>query len=63
MNKINTYFTIGTIGIICTAILQIILTIYISGPVLEKLFFILYPIFIVILAIGFWKIIKEKRTA
>ena len=63
MKKINPYFTIGTIGIIVTALLHIFMTIYIPGPDLHIAFIILYTVFIVLLAIGFGKILKEQNTA
>ncbi|MEP7237094.1 MAG: hypothetical protein ABI685_04495 [Ferruginibacter sp.] len=61
MNKINSSLTIGTVGIILTAVLQIIMTLFISGNILDIVFFILYPVFIIFLAVGFWKILKEKK--
>lgn len=61
MKKMNAYFTIGTAGVILTGILQIILTIT-AKPGVQVLFFILYPIFIICLYIGFRKIVKEKKT-
>jgi hypothetical protein len=63
MKKINPYFTIGTVGIIVTALLHIFMTIYIPGPDLHIAFIILYPVSIAFLAIGFWKILKEQKTA
>jgi FtsH-binding integral membrane protein len=62
MKKINPYFTIGTVGIIVTALLHIFLTIYIPGTALQITFIILYAVFIAFLAIGFWKILKEQKT-
>lgn len=61
MNKINSSLTIGTVGIILTAVLQMVLTLFISATFLDILFFILYPLFIIFLAVGFWKILKEKK--
>jgi hypothetical protein len=61
MNKINTSFTIGTIGIILTAILQIITTLFHAPVALQMVFYILYPVFIIMLIIGYRKIVKEKN--
>jgi len=62
MKKINPYFSIGTVGIIITALLHIFMTIYIPGPALHITFIILYPVFITFLLIGFWKILKEQKA-
>jgi hypothetical protein len=61
MKKINSSFTIGTLGIIFTAILQILTTLFVSSRGLHVVFYILYPVFIIMLVIGFRKIIKEKN--
>jgi hypothetical protein len=61
MKQINPCFTIGTIGIILTSVLQIITTIYISSAALHIVIYILYPIFVIMLVIGYIKILKEKN--
>jgi hypothetical protein len=60
MQRINTCFTIGTIGIILTSILQIVTTLYVSSPALQMVIYILYPAFVIMLVVGYIKIIKEK---
>jgi hypothetical protein len=59
MNKINYSLTIGTIGILCTSIIQIITTIAISSPGYQFVFYILYPVFLLLLLIGYRKIVNE----
>jgi hypothetical protein len=61
MNKINKSLTIGTIGIILTALLQIITTLFNAPVALQVVFYILYPVFIILLIIGYRKIVKEKN--
>ena len=61
MNKINRSLTIGTLGIILTSILQIIITLFEAPAVLQIIFYILYTIFIILLIIGYRKIVKEKN--
>jgi hypothetical protein len=63
MKKINPYFTIGTLGTIITAILQIITTLLVSSGNFQIMFYILYPAFIIMLLIGYRKIVKEKNLA
>lgn len=60
MKKIHPCFTIGTFGIILTSVLQIVNTIYISSHALQILVYILYPVFVIMLVIGYIKIIREK---
>lgn len=62
MKKINSWFTIGTIGIIITAILHILMTLLIRGNVLQITFLVVYPVFITFLVIGFRKILKEHEN-
>lgn len=62
MKKINSWFTIGTVGIVITAVLHILMTLLISGNALQVTFLILYPVFITFLAIGFRKILKEQEN-
>lgn len=62
MKKINSWFTIGTVGIVVTAVLHILMTLLISGNALQVTFLILYPVFIIFLAIGFRKILKEQEN-
>ena len=61
MNKNIPYFTIGTFGIIVTAMLQICMTLFIIGNAIQVIFLILYVVFIAFLATGFWKLIKDKK--
>jgi hypothetical protein len=63
MSNINRCLLIGTIGIITTAILHIILTLLISAKVTTLVFFIVYPIFIGFLLAGFIKVLKEQKSA
>ncbi len=60
MKKINTCLTIGTFGIILTALLQIIITLYIPSVTLYAGIYILYSVFIIIMIIGYREIVKEK---
>lgn len=61
MKKNIPYFTIGTFGIIVTAILQICMTLFVTGNAIQVPFLILYPVFIAFLASGFWKLVKGPK--
>ena len=52
MKSFNSYYIIGTIGMIATAILHIILSIVVAHPSLHPIFIGLYPTFLTFLIIG-----------
>lgn len=62
MKKDNLYFTIGTFGIVLTAILHICFTILVSENSLQIICVILYPVFIAFLIPAIVKIIKEQKS-
>ena len=61
MKKNIPYFTIGTFGIIVTALLQICITLFIPAIAVQVTFLLLYPVFIAFLATGFWKLVKAQK--
>ena len=61
MKKINPFFLVGTLGILFTAMANILLQAFLPGA--EASFSILYPVFAFILIIGTAVMIKKKEAA
>ncbi len=61
MKKKIPYFTIGTFGIIVTALLQISITLFIPAIAVQIIFLVLYPVFIACLTTGFFKLLKDQK--
>ena len=55
------WFTIGTIGIIVTAIVHIFVTLFFQEKALQVICLIIYLLFIICLAMGFWKLKEQKN--
>ncbi len=62
MKALNPFFVIGTVGVIVTAILHVVIALVLSVPAAHKTFFVLYPVFISFLAIGAGQIIKGDKV-
>lgn len=62
MKKINAYFSIGTAGIMLTALVQIILTLSAADEALQFFTFILYIVFIISMYKGLRIIVKESTV-
>lgn len=61
MKKFHPFFTIGTVGIIVTSILHMFLAWGLAVSSAHSTFFIIYPIFIAFLAIGFGLTLKKQK--
>ncbi len=62
MYKINSFLTIGTIGILATSLLHICMTLFVQGKSMQVLCMFLYPVFILFLLYGLIKITKEQKA-
>jgi len=60
MQKFNTFFTIGTIGMIITAILHIVFALVLKISATAS-FISVYPVFASFLFIGFAQIIQANK--
>ncbi len=61
MKTVNPFFVIGTIGLIVTAILHIFMSLLIDSPAVNRVFMVIYPIFVALLTIGGMQILQEKK--
>lgn len=62
MKKFHPFFSIGTIGMIVLAFLHIFLTVGLSLNGVHSSFFVMYPVFLSFLMIGFALTLKKKKT-
>lgn len=62
MKALNPFFVLGTVGVVITAILHVVIALVLSIPTAHKTFFVLYPVFISFLAIGAGQIIKGSKA-
>lgn len=70
MKNLNSFYIIGTVGMILTAILHIVLSIVIAHPSLHPIFIALYPSFLTFLIVGTSQLkpatrkipVEKKRT-
>lgn len=60
MKNLNPFFTIGTVGMIVTAILHIAFALVLNLPI-HTVFITLYPVFAVFMAIGFTQIKNKNK--
>ena len=63
MKKIHPFYLIGTLGVIITAILHIILALGLSLTTVHSAFFIIYPTFATFLVIGVVLTVKQQKDA
>ena len=63
MKTFNPLFIIGTIGIIITAVLHMVLALGLSLTSAHEAFFIIYPTFASFLVIGFGLTIKKHKES
>ncbi|MDD2490404.1 MAG: hypothetical protein PHY26_04060 [Bacilli bacterium] len=63
MKKFHPFFTIGTFGIIITAILHIVLALGLSVVTNHTAFFVIYPSFIAFMIIGIALTMKNQKEA
>jgi len=63
MKSLNLLYTIGTIGMVITASLQMLFSTMLARPLFHPTFFILYPMFIAFLIIGHYKMVRADKTA
>ena len=61
MKKFHPFFSIGTIGIIITAVLHMFLTLGLSLSDVHSIFFILYPSFLSFLILGVAITVKNQK--
>ena len=63
MEKLNAFYTIGTVGMIVTAMLHMLFALVLNLSSVHSIFFFLYPTFTAFLAIGAGQIFKSKETS
>lgn len=61
MKKFHPFFVIGTIGTITISLLHIFLALGLSISSVHSSFFVIYPIFIAFLLIGFGLTVKKQK--
>ncbi len=59
MKKFHPFFIIGTVGMIITSTLHMFLTLGLSVSSAHSSFYVIYPLFIAFLAIGFGLTLKK----
>lgn len=62
MKKFHPFFTIGTVGMIVTALLHIFLALGLSVTTAHTSFFVIYPMFLAMLFIGFGLTLKQIKS-
>lgn len=63
MKKFHPFFTIGTIGTIVVSLLHIFLALGLSLTSVHTYFFVIYPVFIAFLMIGFVLTLKKQKES
>lgn len=61
MKNRNPFFTIGTVGMIVISVLHIVTAFVFNLPALSTAFFILYPAFGALMAIGYTQTLKAQK--
>lgn len=61
MKEFHPFFTIGTLGIIVTALLHIFLALGLSLTSVHVAFFVIYPMYLSFLVIGFGLTLKNQK--
>jgi len=61
MKNRNPFFTIGTVGMIVTSVLHIVLALVLNLPSVNATFFILYPVFMAFMAAGFMQVNNSRK--
>lgn len=62
MREIHPFFIIGTVGMIVISILHIFLALGLSISSAHSSFYVIYPIFIAFMAIGFGLTLKYQKN-
>jgi hypothetical protein len=62
MRQINPFFLIGTLGMLLTSMLHILLAVILSEEGVNSSFSILYPVFLGFLIVGTGVMIKKKKS-
>jgi hypothetical protein len=60
MKSKNAFFVIGTIGMITTAVLHIVLAMLVPSPSVHTTFGVMYPVFFSFLMLGAARFMKQK---
>ena len=63
MKEFHPFYFIGTLGVLITAIVNIILALGFSLTAANSTFFIIYPTFVAFLIIGVALTVKEQKDA
>lgn len=63
MKTIHPFFIIGSVGVIVVSVLHIFLALGLGIITAHHTFFILYPIFISFMAIGFGILLKDQKNS
>lgn len=62
MKNLNPLFIIGSLGMVITALLHMLLAFAVANSSVHKSFFIIYPVFAAFLTVGIIQIILEHRA-
>jgi len=62
MKKINAFFIIGSVGMIVNALLHMLLAAILPQASLHLTFFVLYPVFLSFMALGFGQMLKMEKV-
>lgn len=62
MNTRNPFFAIGTVGMILTAFMHVIMTVFILQDANHNAWLGVYPVFIAFLVIGTFQVFKKKTS-
>ena len=63
MKNFHPFFIIGTVGMIVTSTLHMFLTLGLSISSAHSSFYVMYPLFIAFLAIGFGLTLKKQKES
>lgn len=63
MKKFHPFFIIGTLGMIVTSVLHMCLALGLSASSAHTSFYVIYPVFIAFLAIGFGLTLKKQKES
>jgi hypothetical protein len=61
MKNLNPQFVIGSVGMVVTALLHMLMAFVVAQSSVHKSFFIIYPVFAAFLTVGIIQIILERR--
>jgi len=60
MKHANAFFVTGTLGMIITAVLHMVVATLVPATSVHLSFFVLYPVFLSVLTLGFRQMLRKK---